>query len=45
VDEDEDVEDLSTVSMQAHAKMSPNFIDKDKRGGGDEVVNSNLAQI
>jgi hypothetical protein len=30
--------------MQAHAKTSSNFIDKDKRRGGDEVVNSSLAQ-
>jgi hypothetical protein len=30
--------------MQAHTKTSANFIDKDKRRGGDEVVNSNLAQ-
>lgn len=45
MDDDEDVEDLDpTVSMPAHAKTSANFIDKDKRRGGDGVVNSNSAQ-
>jgi hypothetical protein len=45
VDENEDVEDLDpTVSLLVHAKKSAKAIDKDKRRGGDEVVNSGTAQ-